>query len=68
MHGFGADVDRYSSIAADSHRLLRAGLSAHKPLIFQVIDWRGEACAAAVRRMPRIDQLRLNAISAPPWL
>lgn len=26
----GADVDRYSFIAADSHRLLRAGLPAHK--------------------------------------
>jgi hypothetical protein len=29
----GADVDRYSFIAADSHRLLPAGLPAHKPLI-----------------------------------
>jgi hypothetical protein len=29
----GANVDRYSFIATDSHRLLLAGLPAHKPLI-----------------------------------
>jgi hypothetical protein len=29
----GADADRYSFIAADSHRLLLAGLPAHNPLI-----------------------------------
>jgi len=30
----GADADRYSFIAADSHRLLLAGLPAHTCLIF----------------------------------
>jgi len=31
----GADVDRYSFIVSDLHRLLLAGLPAHDPLIFR---------------------------------
>jgi len=31
----GADADRYTFIAADSHRLLLAGLPAHKLLIYR---------------------------------
>ena len=33
MHGLGANVGRYSFIATDFHRLLLAGLPAHKLLI-----------------------------------
>jgi hypothetical protein len=35
----GANVDRYSFIATDSHRLLLAGLPAHKLLIYKWDGW-----------------------------
>jgi len=44
----GADADRYSFIAADSHRLLLAGLPAHKWLIFTEVPLGpGAVCCTA---------------------
>jgi hypothetical protein len=38
-HGPGADVDRYSVITSDSHRLLVAGLPAHCEKLWTLPSW-----------------------------
>jgi hypothetical protein len=43
---FGANADRYSFIATDSHRLLLAGLPAHNPLNLLTISYQAlEFCS-----------------------
>jgi hypothetical protein len=56
----GASADRYSFTATDFHRLLLAGLPAHKPLIFQeFIFWTKNKGDPRTRTAFRIKQLIL---------
>jgi len=61
----GASADRYSFTATDFHRLLLAGLPAHKPLIFQeFIFWTKNKGDPRTRTAFRIKQLILLTYGA----